>query len=76
MKEIQIINSNFIVVVQELEQAIKEGYSVVLEGDERPMHTIMGSFYVTLKKNEIPVVQAEEKAVESAQAKRGRPASK
>lgn len=47
----QIINSNFTLLVLELEELIKQGYSVVKEGDARPYHLIMGNFQVTLEKD-------------------------
>ena len=46
----QIVNSNFTTVVLELEQAIKEGYSVVTNEVARPYHAILGNFYVTVEK--------------------------
>jgi hypothetical protein len=51
MKETkQIINSNFTLLVLELEEAIKSGYSLVSEGESRPYHAIMGNFILTLEK--------------------------
>lgn len=47
----QIINSNFTLLVLELEELIKQGYSVVKEGDARPYHLIMGNFQVTVEKD-------------------------
>ena len=47
----QIVNSNFTTVVLELEQAIKEGYSVVTNEVARPYHAILGNFYVTVEKD-------------------------
>jgi hypothetical protein len=46
----QIVNSNFTTVVLELEQAIKEGYSVVTNEVARPYHAILGNFYITVEK--------------------------
>lgn len=46
----QIIQSNFTLLVMELEEAIKNGYTVVKEGDARPYHMIMGNFQVTVEK--------------------------
>ena len=47
----QIVNSNFTTVVLELEQAIKEGYSVVTNEVARPYHAILGNFYITVEKD-------------------------
>lgn len=47
---IQITQANFTVLVMELEEAIKNGYSVVKEGENRPYHAIMGNFILTLEK--------------------------
>lgn len=54
----QIINTNFTLVVLELEALVKEGYSVVKTGEGSPYHMIMGNFIVTLTK-EIEEVKVE-----------------
>lgn len=46
----QITQSNFTVLVLELEEAVKNGYTLVKEGENRPYHAIMGNFIVTLEK--------------------------
>jgi hypothetical protein len=62
----QIVNSNFTTVVLELEQAIKEGYSVVTNEVARPYHAILGNFYVTVEKvvDEVVVEETEAKTPE------------
>lgn len=47
---LQITQSNFTVLVMELEEAVKNGYTLVKEGENRPYHAIMGNFIVTLEK--------------------------
>jgi hypothetical protein len=47
---IQITQANFTVLVMELEHAINKGYTLVKEGENRPYHTIMGNFILTLEK--------------------------
>lgn len=46
----QITQSNFTVLVLQLEEAVKNGYTLVKEGENRPYHAIMGNFIVTLEK--------------------------
>lgn len=46
----QITQSNFTVLVLELEEAVKNGYTLVKEGENRPYHAIMGNFILTLEK--------------------------
>lgn len=48
-----IITTNFGVLVAELEKLVKDGYSVVMEGDQRPYHMIAGNFIVHLEKAEV-----------------------
>lgn len=64
MKSIEtIITTNFTVLVQELERLVKEGYSVVMEGDQRPYHMIAGNFIVHMEKavvQSIPVATSVE----------------
>jgi hypothetical protein len=47
---LQITQSNFTVLVMELEDAVKNGYTLIKEGENRPYHAIMGNFIVTLEK--------------------------
>ncbi len=59
----QIVNSNFTVVVEELQKLIEQGYKVVLEGESRPYHMVLGNFIITVEKMvekpaEEPVVDA------------------
>ena len=51
IKEIkQIVSSNFAVVVEELQKMFDEGFKVVLEGEGRPYHMIMGNFIITVER--------------------------
>ena len=60
IKEIkQIVSSNFAVVVEELQKLLDEGFKVILEGESRPYHMIMGNFIITVERMVEP-----EKAVE------------
>lgn len=73
-----IIEMNFVVLVQKLEEAIKEGYSVVYEGEARPYSQIAGRFIVNLEKVAVkeevkPQAQQVEQAVQK-QNTRGRKA--
>ena len=59
----QIINSNFTVVVDELQKLIEAGYKVVMEGEGRPYHMVLGNFIVTVEK--MVEKQVEEPAVDA-----------
>lgn len=58
----QITNSNFTSIVLEIEQLVRDGYSVVKEGENRPYNMIMGNYIVTLERD------AAEKIVEQDQS--------
>lgn len=71
MQQVQVVNSSFSAVVKEVEQLIKEGYSVVHEGEAAPYHMILGSFIVTLQRNEADRVVGEATAEPAQPANRG-----
>lgn len=48
----QVYNSNFAVVVKEIEELVKDGYSVIHDGVESPYHAVLGAFIVNLEKAE------------------------
>jgi hypothetical protein len=51
IKEIkQVIGTNFTVVVQELQALVREGFSVVMDGEARPYHMVLGNFIITLER--------------------------
>lgn len=47
----QVVHTNFTLMVLELEELIKQGYSVVKEGEQRPYSMVLGNFQVTLEKD-------------------------
>lgn len=76
----QVINSNFTLLIQQVEQYIKDGYSVVYDGVDAPYHMVMGSFIVTLDNGEkevqdvveTPVVTETQEKIDEAKQTRGR----